>query len=136
MDVVAPTPWALSLYDDTATDGRHPAGPAFHAYGADGDVTAPVVYVGDGTPASYDWLAARGIDVRGKVVLARSPTTYSYRGFIVYTAQQRGASAVLLFTSPSSSATNRDPQVETRIERGGVGFDFLQQYFLSVNESA
>jgi len=88
---------------------------AFHAYGASGDVTAPVVSAGTGTPADFDRLAASGVDVRGTIVLVRYPDQYTYRGYTVYLAQQRGASAVLMYAETADAG----------IQRGGVGFDFL-----------
>ncbi|HXJ41240.1 MAG TPA: hypothetical protein VNH18_18300, partial [Bryobacteraceae bacterium] len=45
--------------------------PSFNAYSGDGDVTAPLVYVNYGVPADYDTLRAKGIDVKGKIVIAR-----------------------------------------------------------------
>jgi len=45
--------------------------PPYVAFQGDGDVTAPVVYVNYGMPADYDALAARGISVAGKIVIAR-----------------------------------------------------------------
>ena len=88
---------------------------AFHAYGASGDVIAPVLSAGTGTPAEFDRLAARGLDVHGKIVLVRYPVPYSYRGYTVYLAQQRGAAAVLMYAETADAG----------IQRGGVGFDFL-----------
>jgi N-acetylated-alpha-linked acidic dipeptidase len=46
--------------------------PPYVEYQGDGDVTAPVVYVNYGMPDDYDALAARGISVQGKIVLARN----------------------------------------------------------------
>jgi len=45
--------------------------PPFNAYSADGDVTAELVYVNQGLPGDYEELERRGIDVSGKIVLAR-----------------------------------------------------------------
>ncbi len=44
--------------------------PAYNVYGADGDVTAQVVYVNFGMDADYQELARRGISVTGKIALA------------------------------------------------------------------
>ena len=88
---------------------------AFHAYGASGDVTAAVVSAGTGTPAEFDRLAARGVDLHGKIVLVHYADQYSYRGYTVYLAQQRGAAAVLMYADAADAG----------IQRGGVGFDFL-----------
>src|SRR5258705_389863 len=59
--------------------------------------------------------AQRGVDLRGKIVLVRYADQYSYRGYIVYLAQQRGAAAVLMYADAADAG----------IQRGGVGFDFL-----------
>ena len=104
-----------------ATLREHPGDRlAFHAYGASGDVTAPVVPAGTGTPQDFDRLAASGIDLHGKIVLIRYPARYSYRGYVVYLAQQRGAAAVLMYASHS------DDVPDDAIQRGGVGFDFIE----------
>jgi len=42
--------------------------PTFNAYSANGDITAPLVYVNYGVPEDYELLAKQGIDVRGKIV--------------------------------------------------------------------
>ena len=45
--------------------------PPYNAYSADGDVTAQLVFVNRGVPADYEELARRGIDVKGKIVIAK-----------------------------------------------------------------
>ncbi len=45
--------------------------PPYNVYGGDGDVTGELVYVNYGGPDDYVALARRGIDVRGKIVIAR-----------------------------------------------------------------
>ena len=45
--------------------------PPYLIYGADGDVTADLVYVNYGTPDDYKALARLGVDVKGKIVIAR-----------------------------------------------------------------
>src|SRR5882672_10249794 len=50
IEMIAPYPWRATLRE-------HAGDPiAFHAYGASGDVTAPVVLAGAGTPADFDRL--------------------------------------------------------------------------------
>src|SRR5258705_6058060 len=109
VEMTSPHVWHATLRE-RATDPI-----AFHAYGASGDVTAAVVSAGTGTPAELDRLAARGVDLRGKAVLVRYADQYSYRGYIVYLAQQRGAAAVLMYADAADAG----------IQRGAVGFDFL-----------
>src|SRR5258705_3274843 len=45
--------------------------PSYNAYSADGDVTAELVFVNRGIPADYEELERMGIDVKGKIVIAR-----------------------------------------------------------------
>ncbi len=73
----------------------------WHAYSANGAVEAPVVYVNYGLPEDYAILDSLGIDVRGKIVLARMGR--SYRGVKVRQAELRGAAGVLLFPDPPRS---------------------------------
>src|SRR2546423_1088704 len=45
--------------------------PTYNAYSVDGDVTAQLVYVNYGVPRDYEELERRGIDVKGRIVIAR-----------------------------------------------------------------
>src|SRR5207249_6889209 len=45
--------------------------PTYNAYSADGDVTAPLVYVNYGVPADYEQLERLGVSVKGAIVIAR-----------------------------------------------------------------
>ena len=72
--------------------------PAFNAYSASGDVTAPVVYVNYGTQDDYKQLDAMGVDVAGKIVLARYGK--SYRGIKAKIAEERKAVGVLIYSDP------------------------------------
>jgi N-acetylated-alpha-linked acidic dipeptidase len=74
-------------------------GPGFVAYSANGDVTAPVVYANYGLPPDYAELAVRGIDVRGKLVIARYGKSHS--AVKLYTAQEHGAAGLLLYSDPA-----------------------------------
>src|SRR5262249_53169888 len=126
VEMISPRRWEATL--------RERAGDplAFHAYGANGDVTASVVDAGVGAPSDFDRLAARGIDVRGKIALVRHAVPYTYRGYVVYVAQQRGAVAVLMYADASDGGSLRGPAYpggpwapDERIQRGSVGFDFI-----------
>jgi len=126
VEMIAPHPWRATL-----REGKEDA-VAFHAYSASGDVTAPVVFAGSGSPSDFDWLADRGVDVRGKIVLLRHSVPYSYRGYKVLTAQERGAAAVLMYSDPIDEGEARTPTYPAgprgpgdHIQRGAVGFDFL-----------
>jgi N-acetylated-alpha-linked acidic dipeptidase len=73
--------------------------PPYVAFQGDGDVTAPVVYVNYGMPADYDELARRGIDVKGKIVLARYGA--GWRGLKPKLAQEHGAAGCLIYSDPA-----------------------------------
>jgi N-acetylated-alpha-linked acidic dipeptidase len=70
----------------------------YNAYAASGDVTAPVVYVNYGIPADYERLKALGVDVKGKIVIARYGG--SWRGTKAKVAQENGAVACLIYSDP------------------------------------
>lgn len=72
--------------------------PTYNAYSASGDVTAPVVYVNYGIPEDYDYLKQQGIDVTGKIVIARYGK--SWRGVKPKVAQERGAVGCLIYSDP------------------------------------
>src|SRR5947208_5121596 len=55
--------------DDTSANTAG-ALPPYVAYQGDGDVTADLVYVNFGMPDDYKALERRGIDVKGKIVIA------------------------------------------------------------------
>jgi N-acetylated-alpha-linked acidic dipeptidase len=76
--------------------------PAFNDSSPAADITAPVVYANYGRLADFQRLASLGISVKGKIVLVRYGE--AYRGVKVYTAQQFGASGVLIYTDPADDA--------------------------------
>src|SRR4051812_9452878 len=126
--------WRATLKEDAVEGDPFSArdvGIAAHAYSASGDVTAPVVYAGSGNPADYDWLARRGIDIKGKIALVRYSIPYSYRGFKALTAEQRGAVGILIYSDPADDGLRKGAVYpagpwgpESHIQRGGIVYDF------------
>ncbi|MFZ4627452.1 MAG: M28 family metallopeptidase [Blastocatellia bacterium] len=99
--------------------------PTYHAYSGDGDVTAPLVYVNYGVPADYEELARRGIDVRGKIVLARYGG--SWRGIKPKVAAEHGAVGCLIYSDPREDGYYQGPvypegpyRNEHGVQRGSV----------------
>ena len=126
--------WRASLKED-AIDGdpfsARDVGVAYHAYSASGEVEAPVVYANSGNPADYDWLAAHGVDIKGKIALVRYSMPYSYRGFKALTAEQRGAAGILIYSDPAEDGFTKGKTYpdgpwgpESHIQRGGIVYDF------------
>jgi len=72
--------------------------PAYNAYSPSGDVTGEIVYVNYGIPADYETLARLGIDVKGKIVLARYGG--SWRGIKPKVAAEHGAIACIIYSDP------------------------------------
>jgi len=72
----------------------------WNAYGANGRVEAPVVYASYGTADDYRALERLGVEVRGRIVLARYGR--GFRGVKVAEAEARGAVGVLIFSDPSA----------------------------------
>lgn len=72
--------------------------PPYNAYSADGEVEAELVYVNYGVPADYEELERRGIDVRGKIVIARYGG--SWRGIKPKVAHENGAIGAILYSDP------------------------------------
>jgi N-acetylated-alpha-linked acidic dipeptidase len=72
--------------------------PAYNAYSPSGDVTGEIVYVNFGVPADYETLKKLGIDVKGKIVLARYGG--SWRGIKPKVAAEQGAIACIIYSDP------------------------------------
>jgi len=72
--------------------------PTYNSYSIDGDVTGELVYVNQGIPKDYLELEKRGIDVKGKIVIARYGG--SWRGIKPKVAAEKGAIGCILFSDP------------------------------------
>jgi N-acetylated-alpha-linked acidic dipeptidase len=86
------------LAEDSTSSQTAEQLPVYNAYSVDGDVTAPLVYVNYGVPRDYDELAERGIDVKGKIVIARYGG--SWRGIKPKVAAEHGAVGCLIYSDP------------------------------------
>src|SRR6202451_2243287 len=83
--------------DRTSTQTRDEL-PAYNVYGADGDVTAELVYVNQGMPDDYKELERRGVSVKGRIVLARYGG--GWRGLKPKLAYEHGAVGCLIYSDP------------------------------------
>lgn len=73
--------------------------PLFNGYSASGDVTAPLVYVNYGLPPDYEALKNAGVDVKGKIAIARYGN--SFRGVKAKVAEQHGAIGLIIYSDPA-----------------------------------
>ncbi|MEB2780073.1 M28 family peptidase [Algoriphagus sp. C2-6-M1] len=109
--------------DPFSTDSRLFKG--FNAYSGSGDVTAEVVYANYGVKADFEKLAEMGVDLRGKVVIARYGG--NFRGYKAQFAEQYGAAALIIYTDPEDSGFGKGDVYpvgpfynETTIQRGSL----------------
>ncbi|KAI5000318.1 hypothetical protein ZWY2020_004907 [Hordeum vulgare] len=72
--------------------------PTFFAYSASGSVSAEAVYANYGREEDFAHLASRGVDVAGKVALARYGRIHCED--IVHNARAAGAAAALVYPDP------------------------------------
>lgn len=103
VEMTAPERFTLRLNEpevtgDSTSNQQSEQLPTYNAYSIDGDVTAPLVYVNYGVPADYEELEKRGIDVKGKIVIARYGG--SWRGIKPKVAAEKGAVGCLIYSDP------------------------------------
>lgn len=83
---------------DSFTTQRSEQLPTYNAFSADGDVTAELVFANYGVPADYEALEKLGVDVRGKIVIAKYGG--SWRGIKPKVAAEHGAVGCLIYSDP------------------------------------
>lgn len=115
-----PFPWHQN-FDDVVV--------GYNAYSPAGDVTGDVVYVNYGLPEDYAKLEELGVDVEGKIVLARYGN--SFRGVKTQVAEEHGAAGVILYSDPADDGFTRGPvypdgpwRNADGIQRGSVQYLF------------
>lgn len=72
--------------------------PTFYAYAASGSVSAEAVYANYGREEDFAYLASRGVDVAGKVALARYGRIHCED--IAHNARAAGTAAAVVYTDP------------------------------------
>ena len=103
LELVAPTKFKAGLSEpqlkEDKTSGQiREQLPTYNAWSADGDVTGELVFVNYGVPADYEELERLGIDVKGKIVIAKYGG--SWRGIKPKVAQEHGAIGCLIYSDP------------------------------------
>jgi len=103
LELIAPTTFTARLREteipgDRSSGNTKAALPPYHVYGADGDVTAELVYVNQGMPDDYKELDQRGISVKGRIVLVRYGG--GWRGLKPKLAYEHGAVGCLIYSDP------------------------------------
>lgn len=85
------------LEQDPTTDDPNTV-PIFHGYSASGNVTGQYVYVNYGTYMDYQDLVNAGVDLKGKIAIAKYGGVF--RGLKVKRAEELGMIGIVLYTDP------------------------------------
>jgi N-acetylated-alpha-linked acidic dipeptidase len=104
VELVEPTKFTAKLQEptlaiDPTSNQQAEQLPTYNAYSADGDVTAPLVYVNYGIPDDYEKLERMGVSVKGAIVIARYGN--SWRGIKPKVAAEHGAVGCLIYSDPA-----------------------------------
>jgi N-acetylated-alpha-linked acidic dipeptidase len=104
VELTEPTKFTAKLQEpalsvDPTSNQQSEQLPTYNAYSADGDVTAPLVYVNYGIPDDYEKLERMGVSVKGAIVIARYGN--SWRGIKPKVAAEHGAVGCLIYSDPA-----------------------------------
>jgi len=103
LEMTSPTYYKAGLKEtplkEDATSGQAGQLPTYNAFSADGDVSGELVFVNYGLPQDYERLDQMGIDVKGKIVIAKYG--HSWRGTKPKVAQEHGAIGCILYSDPA-----------------------------------
>ncbi len=99
--------------------------PSYNAFSTDGDVEAELVFVNYGIPSDYEVLDKLGIDVKGKIVIAKYQG--SWRGIKPKLAAENGAIGCIIYSDPADDGYGRGDvypkgayKNKTGVQRGSV----------------
>jgi N-acetylated-alpha-linked acidic dipeptidase len=102
LEMISPTSYKALLKEPAigvdSTSGQDGQLPTYNAWSADGDVTGDLVFVNYGMPADYEQLEKLGIDVKGKIVIAKYGRCW--RGIKPKVAQEHGAIGCIIYSDP------------------------------------
>jgi len=104
IELVAPTNFIASLREETlaedpSTAVRETLLQPYNAFSIDGEVEAELVFVNYGMPEDYEILERYGIDVTGKIAIAKYGR--SWRGIKPKLAGEKGAIGTIIYSDPA-----------------------------------
>lgn len=105
LKMIAPEQVELKLFEpglkeDASSNITENILPGYNAFSADGNVTAELVFVNYGIPKDYEELKRMGIDVKGKIVIAKYGG--SWRGIKPKVAYENGAIGCIMYSDPKN----------------------------------
>tara|TARA_B100001093_G_scaffold520095_1_gene612653 strand:+ start:3968 stop:6046 length:2079 start_codon:yes stop_codon:yes gene_type:complete len=105
LEIVQPKRQPLSMKEDIVEGDPFSSDEdlwkGWNAYSGSGEVTAEVVYANYGRKEDFEKLQDMGIDVSGKIVIARYGG--NFRGYKAKFAEAAGATGLIIFTDPMDS---------------------------------
>lgn len=104
LQMLSPGTFVASLAEDTldadpSTAVREELLPPYNAYSTDGEVEGELVFVNYGIPEDYEILERHGIDVTGKIAIAKYGK--SWRGIKPKLAGEKGAIGTIIYSDPA-----------------------------------
>ncbi len=94
-----------ALKEDATSGQSSEQLPVYNCWSPDGDVTGELVFVNYGVPDDYEELERLGIDVKGKIVIAKYGG--SWRGIKPKVAQEHGAIGCIIYSDPKEDGYYR-----------------------------
>lgn len=102
LEMTSPTSYKALLKEpalkEDATSNQAGQLPIYNAWSADGDISGELVFVNYGLPQDYEELDKLGVDVKGKIVIAKYGR--SWRGIKPKVAQEHGAVGCIIYSDP------------------------------------
>jgi len=134
VELIAPRRERMQVREDVVPEDPSSASkkivPLFNGYGTSGDLTAPLVYVNYGLPPDYEALKKAGVDVQGKIVIARYGN--SFRGVKAKVAEDHGAVGLIIYSDPADDGFAQGDvypkgpwRPDSSAQRGSVQFLFI-----------
>ena len=130
LELVSPSTYVAGLDEDTlaadpSTSVRDDLLPPYNAFSIDGEVEGELVFVNYGIPEDYEILERHGIDVTGKIAIAKYGR--SWRGIKPKLAGEKGAIGTIIYSDPADDgygvgdAYPKGPfKHESGVQRGSV----------------
>lgn len=134
VELVAPRRERLQVREDVIPEDPSSSSkkivPLYNGYGTSGDLTASLVYVNYGLPGDYEELRKAGVDVKGKIAIARYGN--SFRGVKAKVAEDHGAIGLIIYSDPEDDGYMRGDvypkgpwRPDSAAQRGSVQFLFI-----------
>lgn len=130
LQLVSPGQYTATLEEDAleadpSTSVRDELLPPYNAFSTDGEVEAELVFVNYGIPEDYEVLERHGIDVAGKIVIAKYGR--SWRGIKPKLAGEKGAIGAIIYSDPLDDGYGKGDvypdgpfKHESGVQRGSV----------------